>query len=162
MKQLLWARDGPCFDKSKLPNKPSWSWTATESAKVWPPRVVHPVSSDHPETTPKELTITPQGYLQILGYLGTVKVNSTYIHDDNTTFEIRETKSKSLNGLGIDRNFHVLTRGMNDSLDQSSLGLVNFDNDETTSYSHACFLGAWASRISIQEPIFGNIVRISL
>ena len=144
MEQLLWFQDEPYSDEGQSPNKPSWSWTATGGAKLWPIEVLLKRSVNFLRTAPKEPIITSHGHLQISGLLSTVKHPPTYVRDRHTAHELQIPGVKELYyswSMGHTMHSHVLTQDIDDSYDQLNLGNARFDNDAATSYSHACFLG---------------------
>lgn len=143
MEQLLWSKDRQYYVDSKLPTKPSWSWVATESAKVWPLGFGGGYLRPYLETMPEESVITLEGHLHILGHLSTARPAPSYVRDEYTARDLqipREQRIYPLWGWHYDLYSQVLTQDINDGYDQINLGSACFDNDSTMSYSHACFL----------------------
>jgi hypothetical protein len=164
MEQLLWFQDEPYSDEGKSRNKPSWSWTATGGAKLWPIEVLLEKSENRLRTAPRELIITSHGHLQISGLLSTVKQAPTYVRDQYTAHDLQIPGIQELYyswGKGHTMHSHILTQDMDDSYDRLNLGNARFDNDAVTSYSHACFLGMQPMAYK-SKPImkFEFIVRI--
>jgi hypothetical protein len=144
MEQLLWFQDGPYSDEDESPKKPSWSWTATGGAKLWPIEVLVGNSELSPRTELQEITITSHGHLQISGLLSTVKQAPTYVRDQYTAHDLQiPTVQLLFYSWRRDHRLrtHILTQDINDSYDRLHLGNARFDSDTVTSYSHACLLG---------------------
>jgi hypothetical protein len=144
LEQLLWSKHGPCFDDTILSNKPSWSWAATESAKVWPLEFSSNWQVPDLETMPEELMITHEGYLHVLGHLSTAKPASSYVRQEYTVSDPPVRKEQRVHLLWkrhYDTWPQLLKQDIKDSYDHLNLGSACFDNDSITSYSHAWFLG---------------------
>jgi hypothetical protein len=166
--QLLWFREGPYSDEDNLSNKPSWSWTATGGAKLWPTEVLLSESMSFLKPALEELTITSHGHLQILGLLSTVKQAPTYVRDQYTANDLQIPGVQQLYyswSKGHTMHSHVLTQDIDDSYDRLNLGNARFDNDAVTSYSHACFLGmqpmAYSSKPIMKLEFIVRILRSS-
>lgn len=90
----------------------------------------------------KESVVTSQGYLQVLGYLSTVKLTTTCVRDEDTARDLQMPEVQQLYHSGREdpKHFYALTQDVDDIRYQSDFGTARFDNDAITSHSHACFI----------------------
>jgi hypothetical protein len=142
--QLLWFKDGSCFDDGRLANMPSCSWAATQSAKRWPSENTDPVwdSTREAKEMPERLVITSAGHLRVFGHLSTIQPAPSYVRDE---FTARDLKLNDLKRFYYQWNkyppgFHLLTQDIDGSYDKAVLGVARFDNDGKKTYTQACFL----------------------
>ncbi|KAI4638821.1 hypothetical protein J4E93_009849 [Alternaria ventricosa] len=144
--QLLWFRDLPDVKDGKTPNLPSWSWAATESSKKWlegdmtGPYDTGYENVDKAEEMPTQLQITPAGNIHIVGHISTVHPVSEYVRDEFTAQDLKLEKLESIYHSPTKLDFHLLTRDIDGTYDKLVLGIARFDDDEKTSFTHACFL----------------------
>jgi hypothetical protein len=167
MEQLLWFKNGPCFDNSKLPNKPSWSWTATGSVKAWPFGFAFDYDLPGLNKMLGELVITSEGHLHIFGHLSTAIPAPSYVRDESTARHLRLPEVQQLYHTWSKRptTSYILTQDIDHGYGQVNLGSACFDNDSITSYSHAFFLRRrkiWSQSTGAQKPFVKHefIVRI--
>lgn len=147
--QLLWFNYGPHLDDETSPNMPSWSWAATRGTKRWPDRFYSTIYHDvyYADEMPKRLVISPVGHLQILGHLSTIYPVLDHVRDTSAACHLKlDEFEKIIDDCGnIDdstkrQGFHTVTQQTHDVYQQQILGIARFDSDETTSYTHTCFL----------------------
>jgi hypothetical protein len=133
---------------------PSWSWAATGSAKIWPPEGTSIwTSACRAEELPEQLSIIPSGHLQIRIHLSTIQSAPSYVKDE---FTARDSKLGGLKYVWGDswdlspKGFYLQTQDTNGGYDKAVLGLSRFDDDRTTTYTHACLLAKKNNRS--EEP----------
>jgi hypothetical protein len=146
--QLLWFNNRS--DRhSRLPNIPSWSWAATDGAKSWPPEEADTWSSTRSaEELPEQLLITSSGPLQIRGHMSTIQSMPSYVKDKFTARDLELVVLLQAWGtwFPISEDFIIITQDTNDGYDKTVLGLAVFDDDSTTTYTHACLLAKQEDR----------------
>ena len=88
--QLLWFNDDPYYRHSRLPVMPSWSWAATDGAKIWPSEYTDRTwaSARRAEELPERLLITSPGHLQIRGHLRTIQSMPSVVNDELTARDL--------------------------------------------------------------------------
>jgi hypothetical protein len=145
--QLLWFNLNAHSNYARLSDGPSWSWTATESAKRWPKdysfglrRRPFPA-----EEMPEQIMITPAGHLRSCGHLSTTQPAPSYLYDQFTRQKLGLDELDELHAVedfaGIDLwDFFLLIKNIDNVYSRTVLGFVRFDNIEARLYTHVWFL----------------------
>jgi hypothetical protein len=159
MFQLLWFKSGSYYRHGRLPNMPSWSWAATDSAKLWPNEGIYIWNSTRlAEHLPEQLLITSSGPLQIRGHMSTIQSMPSYVEDEFTAHDLELDVLQWVWGswCGRSEDFTTITQDTNDGYDKAVLGLAIFDDDSTTTYTHACLLAKQEDRSKEFVPARGK------
>jgi hypothetical protein len=148
--QLLWFKNGSYYRHGMLPNMPSWSWAATDSAKQWPSENTGTwASTRRAEELPEQLLISSSGHLQIRGHLSTIQSMPSYVKDEFTARDLELGELQCIWDSPWNQrseDFNILTQDTNDGYDKAVLGLARFDDDMTTTYTHTCLLAKQIAR----------------
>jgi hypothetical protein len=148
--QLLWFNHGSYNPHGGLPDMPSWSWVATDSAKLWPTEGTSIWASTRlAEELPEQLLIASSGHLQIRGHLSTIQSMPSYVKDEFTARDLELGELQCIWDSPWNQrseDFNILTQDTNDGYDKAVLGLARFDDDMTTTYTHTCLLAKQIAR----------------
>lgn len=131
--QLLWFKDGPCVESSRLAHIPSWSWAATGFAKMWPKGYHNPKHNNMVKVMPQRLVLTSAGHLEILRPLSTARLPSIERYTRRKVDGLDDRLLWMLEGYGHDsRDSGFGYFCLDGSHGQTMLGLARFDDDTTT------------------------------